>query len=284
MSWDYGVQTVMNYSKKHPTYIMTSQISSMLTVLSFKEPSTSIMEGIINLHNDIFGFLILISVIVISVIIMLYKRYIINISTLKFINIKERSNFIKITDGILIEMLWTIIPCFILLYIAIPSFILLYASSEYLEPNIIIKVIGHQWYWNIEYTYLEISKFIESTKKLVLEHKVYDSYMKIEDDLKVGELRLLETNTPLVLPISMPITAIVTSTDVIHSWALPNLGIKIDAVPGRLNQISFFINKPGVYYGQCSEICGVNHGFMPITMYAVKPNNFYSYFNLINNI
>jgi cytochrome c oxidase subunit 2 len=273
---------------------------------TFKEPSTYIMEGITNLHNDILEFLFFISLIVIIIVLILYSRFTIKgylyqlVKSIKGLNskiilfdLKQRANFTKITDGILIEILWTILPCFVLLYIAIPSFILLYASSEYLEPQIILKIIGHQWYWNFEYTHLEIihtdsfKYILDSLTNLIdtnlTQHSVYDSYMRLEDNLNIGDLRLLETNTPIVLPTDTALTAIVTSMDVIHSWAIPNLGIKIDAVPGRLNQISFLINNTGVFYGQCSEICGVNHGFMPISVYAVEPDVFNSYFNLMHD-
>jgi cytochrome c oxidase subunit 2 len=155
-----------------------------------------------------------------------------------------------------IETIWTILPAIILLFLAIPSLRLLYLTDEVSNPRLTIKTIGHQWYWRYEYTdffNLEI-----------------DSYITQPSDLYNGEYRLLEVDNRLTLPINIEIRILVTAADVIHSWTIPALGVKVDAVPGRLNQLGFTISTPGIFYGQCSEICGANHSFIPISLEAIN--------------
>lgn len=155
-----------------------------------------------------------------------------------------------------IETIWTILPAIVLLFLAIPSLRLLYLTDEVTNPNLTLKVIGHQWYWRYEYTdfsNLEI-----------------DSYITQTQDLTPGDFRLLEVDNRIVLPINIETRVLVTAADVIHSWTIPALGVKVDAVPGRLNQLGFTITTPGVYYGQCSEICGANHSFIPISLEAIN--------------
>jgi cytochrome c oxidase subunit 2 len=154
--------------------------------------------------------------------------------------------------------------------IAIPSFALLYSLDEVINPSMTLKVIGHQWYWSYEYS-------DSSNPKNILN---FDSYMKSEEDLTLENFRLLEVDNRIVLPIKIHIRLLVTAADVLHSWAVPSLGIKVDACPGRLNQVFLFLKREGVFYGQCSEICGINHGFMPIVVQGVKIDKFISY--LIN--
>lgn len=169
----------------------------------------------------------------------------------------------KLTHQSVFEVVWTVLPAFILILLAIPSLKLLYSLDflifEY-EPIITVKVIGHQWYWSYEYVI-----FSENTIGQ-FENINFDSYLVAEDELSPDGLRLLEVDNPLMLPGNAYIRFLVTSVDVLHSWAVPSLGIKVDAVPGRLNQIFTFIKRSGDFYGQCSEICGVNHGFMPIRL------------------
>ena len=176
-----------------------------------------------------------------------------------------------INYGTIIEIVWTIVPALVLLLVAIPSFTLLYSMDEVLDPMLTLKVIGHQWFWSYEYSdYTTLSSLTDTSF-------IYDSYMILEEDLAIGEFRLLEVDHRVVLPTHTHIRVLVTSTDVLHSWAIPSLGLKIDACPGRLNQVSTFINRPGVYYGQCSEICGINHGFMPIALEAVNFKDYASW-------
>lgn len=164
------------------------------------------------------------------------------------------------TEAQSIELLWTILPCFLLLILAIPSIRLLYLIDEVRRPRITIKAIGHQWYWTYEYSDIFNLEF--------------DSYIIPTEDLKPGQYRLLEVDNRLVVPTNVEVRLLTTSSDVIHAWAIPALGVKSDAVPGRLNQLSFFINRPGLYFGQCSEICGANHTFIPIALEAVSYSSF----------
>ena len=223
--------------------------------LGFQDPATPIMEGIINLHHDLMFFLCVISIFVTW---MLFR-------TLWHFNSKQNKIASSLAHGTLIEMIWTITPAFILLIIAIPSFSLLYAMDEVISPAITIKTLGHQWYWSYEYSdYInEDGDFIE-----------FDSYMIPEEDLLKGQMRLLEVDNRVVVPINTHIRIIISAADVLHSWAIPSLGIKCDAIPGRLNQTSLFLKREGIYYGQCSEICGINHGFMPIVIEAVSLKNY----------
>lgn len=167
----------------------------------------------------------------------------------------------RLTHESTFEVVWTIVPGLILILLAVPSLKLLYSLDflifEY-EPIITIKVIGHQWFWSYEYLVFSDVDFLQ------FDIINFDSYLISEDELNPNGLRLLEVDNPLMVPGNAYIRFIITSVDVLHSWAIPSLGVKVDAVPGRLNQMLTFIKRPGDFYGQCSEICGVNHGFMPI--------------------
>ena len=217
----------------------------------FQDPATPIAQGIQDLHNDICFFMV---VILIFVMWMLGR-------TLWHFHWTKNPVPSKIIHGTVIEVAWTVTPSLILMIIAVPSFALLYSMDEIVDPSITLKAIGHQWYW----TY-ELSDYSENDENSI----VFDSYMVPEDDLTLGQLRLLEVDNRVVLPIQTHVRVLVTAADVLHSWALPSLGVKCDAVPGRLNQTSIFLQRPGVFYGQCSEICGVNHGFMPIVVEGVS--------------
>jgi len=167
-----------------------------------------------------------------------------------------------------LEIIWTIIPAVILLIIAIPSIMFLF---KFLEPSafeqlggLTVKITGHQWYWSYEYV---VPGQTESGVNTFV-NKEFDSYMIPEEMLQPGDLRLLEVDNSLHLPVGIPIRLLITSVDVIHSWAIPSLGVKVDAIPGRLNEVYVLIFREGEFYGQCSELCGVNHGFMPIKVLA----------------
>lgn len=225
--------------------------------MSFQDPGSPIMEGIINLHHEIMFFLILIIIFVLYMLVQIITFF------------RKEVNCVPsdITHQTNLEIIWTIIPTLILLMITIPSFSLLYAVDELVSPDLTIKVIGNQWYWTYEYTDCQ--------------HEIiFDSYIILEEDLVVGTFRLLEVDNRLWLPTEVSIRVLVTSTDVLHSFAIPSLGIKVDAVPGRLNQVTLWINREGIYYGQCSEICGVNHGFMPIVVEAVDLKQFILFLKL----
>jgi len=167
--------------------------------------------------------------------------------------------------GTLIELIWTITPAIVLIMIAFPSFKLLYLMDEVISPSMTIKAVGHQWYWSYEY-----SDFINEDGESI----EFDSYMTPETDLEDGQLRLLDVDNRIVVPVDTHVRFIITGQDVIHDFAVPSLGLKVDACPGRLNQSSVVIEREGVYYGQCSEICGVYHGFIPIAIEAVNAEKY----------
>jgi cytochrome c oxidase subunit 2 len=216
--------------------------------LGFQDPSSAVMEEIINFHNYTMIYLTFIVIGVLWVLVELLRQF---TKSKAFISHKY------MIHGTMIELIWTITPALILVGIAFPSFKLLYLMDEVIDAGITIKVIGHQWYWSYEY-----SDYATQDGSSI----EFDSYMVGEDDLELGDLRLLEVDNRVVVPKNTHVRMIITSADVIHSWAVPSLGVKVDAIPGRLNQTSFLANREGVYYGQCSEICGVNHAFMPIAV------------------
>lgn len=221
----------------------------------FQDPATPVMEALIDLHHEVFFYL----VVILTLVSWILTRI------LWLFNEKKHPNPIKFTHNSVLEVVWTIIPALVLMLIAIPSFALLYSMDELIDPAMTVKAIGHQWYWSYEY-----SDYNTEEGKSIY----FDSYMIPEEDLQDGQFRLLEVDNRMVVPTNTHVRVLVTSTDVIHSWAVPSLGVKVDALPGRLNQLSFFIQREGVYYGQCSELCGVNHAFMPIVVEAVSLNDY----------
>nr|YP_010584271.1 cytochrome c oxidase subunit II [Paracanthobdella livanowi]UZT67760.1 cytochrome c oxidase subunit II [Paracanthobdella livanowi] len=222
--------------------------------MNMQEPNSSISIRILNLHeHTIFIMIIVLSIIT-------YTMY-----ALMFMNLTNR--YIK--DAQMIETIWTIIPGLLLFTVALPSIRLLYDMEDLKEPLITIKSTGHQWYWSYEYNDLNNISF--------------DSYMLNSADLNSGNLRLLEVDNRLIMPFSIETRMLITSADVLHSWTIPSLGVKMDAVPGRINQVSFTPISPGIYYGQCSEICGVNHSFMPISVEVIKPSEFINWSIKFNN-
>nr|ABM89802.1 cytochrome c oxidase subunit II [Chamaeleo chamaeleon]ABM89815.1 cytochrome c oxidase subunit II [Chamaeleo chamaeleon]ABM89828.1 cytochrome c oxidase subunit II [Chamaeleo chamaeleon] len=165
-----------------------------------------------------------------------------------------------LTDANHLEFLWTLLPVMILLFLATPSMRTLFLLENQESPSTTIKAIGHQWYWSYEYSDYE--------------NILFDSYMIQDQDLEKGSPRLLETDNRMVFPMQTPIRLLISAEDVLHSWTLPALGVKIDAVPGRLNQLIISTMRPGIFYGQCSEICGANHSFMPISTESVPTKYF----------
>nr|YP_010725855.1 cytochrome c oxidase subunit II [Asiagomphus septimus]WDY83457.1 cytochrome c oxidase subunit 2 [Asiagomphus septimus] len=166
----------------------------------------------------------------------------------------------NLLDGQKIETAWTVLPMFVLIIIAMPSLRLLYLLDEVSDPSITLKTVGHQWYWSYEYSDFN--------------HIEFDSYMIPYTDMEENGFRLLEVDNRTVLPMQTQVRVLITAADVLHSWTVPSLGVKVDATPGRLNQTSFFINRPGLFFGQCSEICGANHSFMPIMIESVTTKSF----------
>jgi cytochrome c oxidase subunit 2 len=226
-----------------------------------QEPATPAAEGIIHFHNYLMFYMIVICILVFWI---LYK-------IIDLFNEDKNSlkNVQKFSHSSVLEIVWTILPAIVLLFLAIPSFALLYSLDELIDPDITLKTIGHQWYWSYEYS--DYSSLYEG------KDISFDSYMIATNDLTKGSFRLLEVDNRVVLPANTHIRLLVTAADVLHSWAVPSLGIKVDACPGRLSQASIFIKREGLFFGQCSEICGVNHGFMPIAVKAVDPDTFVSW-------
>jgi cytochrome c oxidase subunit 2 len=220
--------------------------------IGFQDGASPGFEGITELHDSIFFFLVVISVGVF---------WALGSVMINFNSTSSPIAYKYANHGTLIELIWTITPALILIAIAFPSFKLLYMLDEVISPTMTIKVAGHQWYWSYEY-----SDFINEDGEAI----EYDSYMVPDSDLEDGQLRLLEVDNRVIVPVDTHIRFIVTATDVIHDFAVPALGLKIDAVPGRLNQTSVLVQREGVFYGQCSEICGVYHGFMPVVIEAVS--------------
>lgn len=226
--------------------------------MGIQDPATPVAEGMILFHDYLAFFLVFIGTFVFW---LLYKI---------IVDFNENANPKPqvFTHSSLLEIIWTIIPAVILVFIAVPSFTLLYSIDEIINPEVTLKIIGHQWYWSYEYSdYINMS--VRSSETLA-----FDSYMTPTAELVKGSFRLLEVDNRVVLPTDTHIRLLITAADVIHCWAVPSFGIKIDACPGRLTQGALFIKRPGVYYGQCSEICGVNHGFMPIVVRAVSGERF----------
>nr|YP_010165972.1 cytochrome c oxidase subunit II [Stictocephala bisonia]QRV59919.1 cytochrome c oxidase subunit II [Stictocephala bisonia] len=168
-------------------------------------------------------------------------------------------------EGQMIELIWTIAPAVMLIFIAMPSLRILYLIEESLNPMMTVKSIGHQWFWSYEYSDFKNIEF--------------DSYMKASTLMELNEFRLLDVDNRMIMPFNTPARILASSVDVIHSWTVPSMGIKIDASPGRINQANFMSQRPGIFYGQCSEICGSNHSFMPIVIESVNLTTFIKWLN-----
>nr|AIZ03134.1 cytochrome c oxidase subunit II [Mobula japanica] len=220
--------------------------------LGFQDAASPVMEELLHFHDHTLMIVFLISSLVLYVIVATVSTKLTN----KYI-----------LDSQEIEIVWTIVPAIILISIALPSLRILYLMDEINDPHITIKALGHQWYWSYEYTDYQDLEF--------------DSYMIQTEDLSPGQFRLLEVDHRMVVPMQSPIRVLVTAEDVLHAWTVPALGVKIDAVPGRLNQTAFIISRPGIFYGQCSEICGANHSFMPIVVEAVPLQHFENWSSLM---
>jgi cytochrome c oxidase subunit II len=218
--------------------------------MNLQEAHSPIMERIHSLHDALIWMCVLISLFVLGLLLWVMYRY----------NEKRNPVPTTTTHNTLIEVLWTVVPILILVGIAIISIPLLYATDDASDADITVKAIGRQWYWSFEYP--DNGGF------------TYDSFMVAEGDLKPGQPRLLAADEDLVLPVGKKIRVLVTSSDVLHAFAVPSLGSKIDAVPGRINHTWFQINEPGMYYGQCSELCGTGHSFMPLSIRAVPEAEF----------
>src|SRR5882757_1351239 len=229
--------------------------------LGFQDSASPSFTGIVELHNTIFFFLVVIAVGIFWVL----------GSTIYYYSSKNSPIVHKyLNHGTLIELIWTITPALILIVIAFPSFRLLYLLDEVVSPTITIKVVGHQWYWSYEY-----SDYVNESGESI----EFDSYMIPDSDLEIGQFRVLEVDNKVIVPVDTHVRIIVTGADVIHSFTVPSLGIKIDTVPGRLNQTSLLAERTVTFYGQCSEICGIYHGFMPIAIESVSVQDYLTWVN-----
>ena len=219
--------------------------------LSVQEPATDLMSDITSFHSHILKPIITgISLLVLGLLLYIMFRF----------NSKRNVVASTTTHNTTIEILWTVIPVILLIIIAIPSFRLLYVSETIPKADLTIKAIGNQWYWTYEYPDYEDIAF--------------DANMLLENELSDPKLRLLETDTQIVVPVNKVVKLQITSADVLHAWTIPAFGVKMDAVPGRLNETWFKANKEGIYYGQCSELCGAKHAFMPINVKVVSESEF----------
>ena len=244
----------------------------------FMLPGSCQMEGIIGLYNYIMLYLVGILFFVTAALLLIINDHLDGNRYNQVFDSEDNKESIKWlryvkswTHSTILELVWTIIPTIILIAIAVPSFILLYALDEIVDTQCVVKIIGYQWYWRFEYP-------ITLDEELDVLNVYYYSYMKPYDELtEEWPLRLLEVDMPLILPQGVNIKLIITAKDVLHSFAIPSLGIKMDAVPGRLNQVTVFIFKSGIYYGQCSELCGVNHAFMPIVLHVISYDIFQNF-------
>lgn len=228
---------------------------------SFQDPASDFLEAMIDLHHDVFGYLVVIS---------FFVFYILSITIYLFWDSVNVAGVSDVRYNTQIEIIWTVIPTIVLFFIAVPSFSLIYAMEELLWPSLTVRALGSQWFWHYEYgdLYSKISSWVGP---ILLR---FQSNL-LADDLVLEDLgastRLLTTDRWLVLPEELQIRLLVTAQDVLHSWTVPSFGVKIDGCPGRLNQVGLWIKRLGLFYGQCSEICGVNHGFMPIAVKVLPP-------------
>nr|ARH54678.1 cytochrome c oxidase subunit 2 [Tachinus subterraneus] len=223
--------------------------------LTTQDSGSPLMEQLIFFHNHTLMILLMVTVLVGYLMMSLFFN---------------KYNYRYLLEGQTIELIWTILPAVILIFIALPSLRLLYLLDEVNNPLISIKTIGHQWYWSYEYSDFKNVEF--------------DSYMLPSNELKPYNFRLLDVDNRIAVPYNSQIRMMVTAADVLHSWTIPALSVKIDATPGRLNQISFFLNRSGIFFGQCSEICGANHSFMPIVMESISPDYFIKWISKMSEI
>nr|AAQ01632.1 cytochrome c oxidase subunit II [Percus politus] len=222
--------------------------------INFQDSASPLMEQMMFFHDH--------TMMILTMITMLVGYLMMTLSQNKYMNR-------YLLEGQTIEVVWTILPAITLVFIALPSLKLLYLLDEISNPSMTLKSLGHQWYWSYEYSDFKNIEF--------------DSYMTPINEMKIDNFRLLDVDNRVVLPFNTQIRILVTATDVIHSWTVPSLGVKIDATPGRLNQTNFLMNRSGLFYGQCSEICGANHSFMPIMIESVPTDTFVQWiFNMKN--
>ena len=231
-----------------PTYVFADQPRDWQ--LGFQDAASQSMYEIVSFHNSI----LLPIIIAISVFVLFLMAY----ACFRFRE-SRNPNPSKTTHNVAIEVLWTLIPCLILIVMAVPSFKILYSQDTIPKADVTIKAIGYQWYWGYEYPD---------------ENIIFDSYMIEDKDLLPGQPRLLAVDNEVIVPVNKVVKVLITSNDVLHAWALPAFGVKRDAMPGRVNETWFKADRVGTFYGQCSELCGIKHAFMPITVKVVTDEEY----------
>ena len=231
-----------------PTHLFADQPRDWQ--LGFQDAASQSMYEIVSFHNSI----LLPIIIAISVFVLFLMAY----ACFRFRE-SRNPNPSKTTHNVAIEVLWTLIPCLILIVMAVPSFKILYSQDTIPKSDVTIKAIGYQWYWGYEYPD---------------ENIIFDSYMIDDEDLKPGQPRLLAVDNEVIVPVNKVVKVLITANDVLHAWALPAFGVKRDAVPGRVNETWFKADRVGTFYGQCSELCGIKHAFMPITVKVVTEEEY----------
>ncbi|RPG03663.1 MAG: cytochrome c oxidase subunit II [Pelagibacteraceae bacterium TMED246] len=218
--------------------------------LGFQNPASQSMYEIVKFHD----YMLVPIIVAISGFVLFLMAY----TCIRF-RASRNLNPSKRTHNVAVEILWTLIPCLILIVMAVPSFKILYSQDTIPKADVTIKAVGYQWYWGYEY----------------LDEKIiFDSYMIEEEDLKPGQPRLLAVDNEVVVPVNKVVKVLITANDVLHAWALPSFGVKRDAMPGRVNETWFKADRVGTYYGQCSELCGIKHAFMPITVRVVTDEEY----------
>ena len=236
-----------------PSFLIASEVFANQPKewqLGFQNPASDSMRDIVSFHNN----LLLPIIIAISVFVLFLMLY----ACVRF-RASANPNPSKRTHNVTVEILWTLIPCLILIVMAVPSFKILYKQDTIPKADLTIKAVGYQWYWGYEYPD---------------ENIIFDSYMIEEKDLRADQPRLLAVDNEVVVPVNKVVKVLITANDVLHAWALPAFGVKRDAVPGRINETWFKAEKEGTYYGQCSELCGIKHAFMPITVKVVSEEDY----------
>nr|APF47473.1 cytochrome c oxidase subunit II [Snellenius radicalis] len=220
-----------------------------LLMMNFQDSFSYLMKMMIYFHDFILMILLMILLFILYIMMWFFFNKLINM---------------KILHNHFIEVIWTIIPMIILIFMVLPSLNILYLLEDMVNPFLTIKILGHQWYWSYEYSDFYNLEF--------------DSFMI--KDFQNNNFRLLDVDNRLVLPKNFNIRGLVSSVDVIHSWTMPSMGVKVDSIPGRMNQFIMLINRSGLYFGQCSEICGLNHSFMPIVLESINIKNFLTWISL----
>ena len=231
-----------------PTSLLANQPKKWQ--MGFQEPASQSMRDIVWFHD----YMLLPIIVAISVFVLFLMAY----AMIRF-RASRNPNPSKRTHNVLVEIIWTLVPCLILIVMAVPSFKVLYSQDTIPKADVTIKAIGYQWYWGYEYPD---------------ENIIFESYMIEEKDLEPGQPRLLSVDNEIVVPVNKVVKVLITANDVLHAWALPSFGVKRDAVPGRINETWFKADRTGTFYGQCSELCGIKHAFMPITVNVVSQDEY----------